>query len=213
MRHTPRFSVRPFTRRYEAIPAFLLALSCLSPFPLHAQPPPSPDAQGNAAQQPSKPPDDASPPPASAEVVTRDSAATFKVRVNLVLLRVVVRDQNGKVVDNLKKEDFLLFDNRKPQTISTFSLETPLSHAVPIVTVSDHPDSDAVEKNPSMVAALPQRFVSLLFDDLHLAMVDAVTVRLAATHVLESMAPSDRVAIFTSSGQFSQEFTSNHAFL
>ena len=192
--------------------AFLLAIGCLSSFPLHAQTP-SPDAQGNAAQEPSKPSDNASPPPASAEVVTRDSAATFKVRVNLVLLRVVVRDQNGKVVDNLKKEDFLLFDNRKPQTISTFSLETPLSHAVPIVTVSDHPDSDAVEKNPSTVAALPQRFVSLLFDDLHLAVEDAVTVRVAATKVFDSMAPSDRVAIFTTSGQFSQEFTSDHELL
>jgi len=151
MRQTPRLSVRSFTRRCEAIAAFLLALGCLSPIPLHAQTPPSPDAQDHAAQQPSKPPDNASPPPASAEVVTRDSAATFKVRVNLVLLRVVIRDQNGKAVDNLKKEDFLLFDNRKAQTISTFSLETPLSHAVPIVTVSD-PDSDAFERNPSTVA-------------------------------------------------------------
>src|SRR5882724_3918839 len=127
MRQTPRFSVRSFTRRCEAIEAILLALGCLSSFPLRAQTPASPDAQGNAAQQPSKPPDNTSPPAASAEVVTRDSEATFKVRVNLVLLRVVVRDQNGKVVDNLKKEDFLLFDNRKSQTISTFSLETPLS--------------------------------------------------------------------------------------
>src|SRR5882724_13606140 len=190
MRQTPRFSVRSCTRRCEAIAAFLLALGCFSPLSLHAQTPPLQDAQ------PSKSSDGASPPPASAEVVTRDSAATFKVRVNLVLLRVVVRDQNGKVVDNLKKEDFLLFDNRKPQTISTFSLETPLSHAVPIVTVSDHPDSDAVERNPSTVAALPQRFVSLLFDDLHLAMEDAVTVRVAATKVFDSMGPSDRVAIF-----------------
>jgi len=213
MRQTPRFSVRSFTRHCEAIAALLLALGCFSSFPLHAQTPPSPDAQGSAAQQPSKPPDNASPAPASAEVVTRDSAATFKVRVNLVLLRVVVRDQNGKVVDNLKKEDFLLFDNRKPQTISTFSLETPLSHAVPIVTVSDHPDSDAVEKSPSSAAALPQRFVSLLFDDLHLLMEDAVTVRVAATKVFDSMASSDRVAIFTTSGQFSQEFSSDHELL
>jgi len=64
-----------------------------------------------------------------AEVVTRDSATTFKVRVNLVQVRVVVRDENGKVVENLKKEDFQLFDNRKPQTISTFSMETPASRS------------------------------------------------------------------------------------
>jgi hypothetical protein len=45
--------------------------------------------------------------------------------VNLVQVRVVVRDSQGNVVTNLKKEDFQLQDNRKPQTISTFSVETP----------------------------------------------------------------------------------------
>src|SRR5437016_10494804 len=99
MRQTPRFSVRSFTRRCGAMAAILHALGCLSPFSLHAQTPPSPAAPGNAEQQPSKHPDNALPATASAEVVTRDSAATFKVRVNLVLLRVVIRDQNGKVVE------------------------------------------------------------------------------------------------------------------
>ena len=45
------------------------------------------------------------------EVATRDNPATFRVRVNLVLARVVVRDADGKVITNLKKEDFLLFDD------------------------------------------------------------------------------------------------------
>jgi VWFA-related protein len=210
MRQTPRFSVRLFTRRCEAIVAVLLALGFFSLLSLHAQ---TPQGSPSPAQQPATTPDSGTAPAATAEVVTRDSAATFKVRVNLVLLRVVVRDQNSKVVENLKKEDFLLFDNRKPQTISTFSLETPLSHTVPVVTVSDQPDTDAVEKNPSVVAALPQRFVSLLFDDLHLAMEDAVTVRVAAGKMFDSMAASDRVSIVTTSGQFSQEFTSDHELL
>ncbi|HTQ59076.1 MAG TPA: hypothetical protein VMI32_02565, partial [Candidatus Solibacter sp.] len=61
--------------------------------------------------------------------MAHDSPATFKVRVNLVLVRVVVRDTDGKVVTNLKKEDFQLSDNRKPQVISSFSVETPASHA------------------------------------------------------------------------------------
>ena len=58
----------------------------------------------------------------TSEVTSRDTAATFKVRVNLVLVRVVVRDALGKVVTGLKKEDFQLSDNRKAQTISTFSV-------------------------------------------------------------------------------------------
>src|SRR5262245_39940411 len=63
-----------------------------------------------------------SPAPASndnQEVSTRDTPTTFKVRVNLVLVRVVVRDGKGQVVPNLKKEDFQLYDNRKLQTISS----------------------------------------------------------------------------------------------
>src|SRR5207253_11342429 len=51
----------------------------------------------------------------SEEVSSHDTPTTFKVRVNLVLVRAVVRDAQGKVVPNLKKEDFQLYDNRKLQ--------------------------------------------------------------------------------------------------
>jgi VWFA-related protein len=180
------------------------------------------DAQAPSAPQPAATPIAAGPAPAaaaqdsatqakSAEVVTRDSATTFKVRVNLVQVRVVVRDENGKVVENLKKEDFQVFDNRKPQSISTFSMETPASRAVSVVAVST-PDAD-VEKAPGAVAGLPQRFVSLLFDDLHLTMQDSLTVRTAATKMFDALAPSDRVGIYTTSGQVTQEFTSDQEIL
>src|SRR5215467_4080294 len=141
------------------------------------------------------------------EVVTRDSPTTFKVRVNLVLVRVVVRDEQGKIIDNLKKEDFQLFDNRKPQTISTFSVETPMSHTVPVVSVSSR-DPEPGAKEPS-APDLPQRFVSLFFDDLHLAMTDALNVRTAGARILDAMMPADRVAISTSSGQVKQDFTAD----
>ena len=97
------------------------------------------------------------------EIVSHDSPATFKVRVNLVLVRVVVRDANGKAIPNLKKEDFHLTDERKPQTISTFSVETPDSHARAIESVPATSDSE-----PANTVELPQRFVTLYFDDLHL---------------------------------------------
>jgi VWFA-related protein len=209
MRQTPRslvltlFKRRPFFLLFLAMPPLLFACS------LFGQAPP---AQDNSAQPPAKTPDTPSQQPSTAEVVTRDSETTFKVRVNVVLVRVVVRDQNGKVVDNLKKEDFQLFDNRKPQTISTFSLETPASHIVPVVAVSDHPGTDAEKVQPA-VATLPQRFVSLLFDDLHLSMEDANYDRVAASKIFDAMAASDRVGIYTTSGQFAQEFTSDREVL
>src|SRR5262249_48498753 len=58
-----------------------------------------------------------------AEVVSEDVSPTFKVRVNLVLVRVTVRDQKGNLIEDLQKEDFQLFDNGKPQAITSFALE------------------------------------------------------------------------------------------
>src|SRR5260370_38099716 len=85
-------------------------------------PPPAAPEDSNAKPAP------AAQAPASGEnqeVSSHDTPTTFKVRVNLVLIRVVVRDSHGKLVPNLKNEDFQLYDNRKLQTISSFSLSTP----------------------------------------------------------------------------------------
>jgi len=209
MRQTPRSFITAF---FGLRVFFLASLPLLVALPLCAQAPPAPDNSTPKPTEPAKPSSNTSQSPSTAEVVTRDSSSTFKVRVNVVLVRVVVRDQKGKAIDSLKKEDFQLFDNRKPQTISTFSLETPASHTIPVVTVSDHSEAD-VEKVQPAVPALPQRFVSLLFDDLHLSMEDAVYDRTAATKIFDSMAPSDRIGIYTTSGQFAQEFTSDHEVL
>jgi len=145
----------------------------------------------------------------NAELTSRDNKATFKVRVNLVLVRVVVRDPQGKVVRNLRKEDFQLLDNRKPQVISSFSVETPESSlpkpateaAAPVAA----PDNDATAVAP--IVKVAKRFVIVVFDDVHLLMEDATFVRDAATRFFGALSSSDRVAIYTTSGQFAQEFT------
>jgi VWFA-related protein len=212
MRQTPRsFVSAAFRLRVFFLPSLAL-LRLLVALPLCAQAPAAPDSSTRPTTEPAKASGSTSQSASTAEVVTRDSSTTFKVRVNVVLVRVVVRDQKGKPIDSLKKEDFQLFDNRKPQTISTFSLETPASHTIPVVTVSDHSEADGEKVQPA-APALPQRFVSLLFDDLHLSMEDAVYDRTAATKIFDSMAPSDRVGIYTTSGQFAQEFTSDHEVL
>src|SRR6516165_4269401 len=56
----------------------------------------------------------------TAELTTRqENDTTFKVNVNLVVVRVVVRDgRQGHAIGNLRKEDFQLFDDGKPQIIS-----------------------------------------------------------------------------------------------
>jgi VWFA-related protein len=193
----------PFTRRTPArLLNALLALSCAA-FQLHAQEPPAKNEtqpQAPAAQSPGN---------ETSEVSTRDTPPTFRVRVNLVLVRVVVRDGNGKAVTNLKKEDFQLSDNRKPQVISTFSTETPESHKVTPATPAPNPDGN-VSGDPAAIAALPQRFVAVVFDDTDMLIEDTVWVRSAATRLFASLAPTDRVGIYSTSGQVTQEFTQEH---
>lgn len=148
------------------------------------------------------------------EMSTHDNPATFRVRVNLVLARVVVRDSKGKVVTSLRKEDFLLFDNRKEQVVSSFSVETPKTNAAaPTETANAGAAPAESEKITAARVALPQRFVALTFDDGHMSLEDTTFVRDSATRLFGALAPSDRVGIFSSSGQITQEFTDDRELL
>src|SRR5438445_10339221 len=145
------------------------------------------------------------------EVSSRDTPTTFKVRVNLVLVRVVVRDQQGKIVSNLKKEDFQLYDNKKLQAISSFSVETPETRtASAVASTAAESSSSSADAAGGKAVVLPQRFVSMVFDDVHLSMTDAVFVRESARRFFEGLAASDRVSLNTTSGQLTQEFADDH---
>ncbi|HEY6384372.1 MAG TPA: VWA domain-containing protein [Candidatus Acidoferrum sp.] len=212
MSYLPRF---PFARHWKCV-LLLWVLTCAGTDVRAQTPTPPPDAPSATVTvqppaEPAKPQTPAS--NDNAEVSSRDTAPTFKVRVNLVLVRVVVRDQQGHVVPNLKKEDFQLTDNRKPQTISTFSVETPASRAIETRVSADVNTPADPDVAKAVAAALPQRFVSVVFDDQHLTMQDAMFVRNATGKFFDSLAASDRVGIYSTSGQFTQEFTDDHELL
>ncbi|HKD85023.1 MAG TPA: VWA domain-containing protein [Terriglobales bacterium] len=146
----------------------------------------------------------------AAEIIQHEETTTFKVRVNLVEVRVVVRDAKGHAVDNLKQDDFQLFDNGKPQIISKFSVERatdkPTVHSEPAATV---PDETAAPIAVQPVMA--KRFVAYLFDDMHLRFADLSQTRNAAVKHLQSLGPEDRAGVFTTSGQGPQDFTTDRA--
>ena len=212
MSYLPQF---PFARHLKCV--FLLWVWAGVSASARAQTPTPPPEAPSATVTVQPPAEPAKPQaPASndnAEVSSRDTAPTFKVRVNLVLVRVVVRDQQGHVVPNLKKEDFQLTDNRKPQTISTFSVETPASRAIEATVSADVNTPADPDVAKAVAAALPRRFVSVVFDDQHLTMQDAMFVRNATGKFFDSLAASDRVGIYSTSGQFTQEFTDDHELL
>jgi VWFA-related protein len=149
------------------------------------------------------------------ELETKEAPAKFTSKVNLVPVTVVVRDRNGHAVGNLTKEDFRLLDNGKPQVIAKFSIEKP---GAPVVIEKDAANLEPEPAtNPAVTpgAAPPvmaDHFVAYLFDDVHVAFEDLTRARDAAVRVIgTSMRPSDRAAIYTTSGQLILEFTSDQA--
>ena len=166
---------------------------------------------GTPAQ--SSPPSAGSSPSTSAEktapeLTSHDEATTFKVNVRLVLVRVVVRDAEGRAIGSLHKEDFHLFDDRKPQTITQFSVEQPGSQ---LAREQKSAATETSETPPTTTPNVPERFVAYLFDDVDLKTGDLLAVRNAATRHMNSLRPTDRAAIFTTSGQGNLDFTDDQA--
>jgi len=191
----------------------LLAILAISAALSQSQDSSSTASQGNppAEKTQSNPTDTQTPKDnaeAKQEVSMQDTGTTFKLRVNLVQVHVIVRDSHDKPVEGLRKEDFQLFDNGKLQPITTFGVETPKSRKERAEAAAKTQSNEGETPAEGSVS-LPERFVALTFDDIHLKMTDAVNVRLAAGKFIDAMSPGDRIGIFSTSGEFTQDFTSD----
>jgi len=142
-----------------------------------------------------------------AEVSIQESMPVFVLRAerNLVLVGAVVRDKSGRPVGNLKKQDFKLLDNGKPQTITHFFVQG-LTSAPPALSAPGTPPLPAERQENR--AAPPQRFLAILFDDTNTPFGDMGQVCQAAGHYLSTNFPAgERIGIFTISGHGEVGFT------
>src|SRR5579863_4400271 len=152
----------------------------------------------------------------SGNQATISSTATpFKISVakNLVLLRVVVRDASGHAVSNLRKEDFLLLDNGRPQAISTFSVDLAAARSAPAT-----PAPEASSGAAPAGAPPADRYVALLFDDVNDSVVRYGNVanlrqsgQAAKAFLAAQVEPGDRIGLFTASGNPEVDFTNDKA--
>jgi VWFA-related protein len=134
-------------------------------------------------------------PPTAAQ---SDDPFRLKVSSNLVVVRVVVRDAQGKPVGNLEKKDFRIFDRGKEQSISQFEVETsaPSSAAVS-GPIAAGPAEQPLPRTSSVPAG---KFLAFYFDDLNSSDADMIQARDAAgRYQAADLQPNDRVAVFTSS--------------
>ena len=129
-------------------------------------------------------------------------APKIQVTVNSVLVPVVVHDSQGHAVGDLNKDDFQIFDNGKRQVLSGFTIEWRANLNRATNNSASAPASAEVSPAaPPPPQTAPQRFVVLLFDDLHLSESDLLRVKTVATRMLaESLADSDIAAVVSLSG-------------
>ena len=141
------------------------------------------------------------------------SQAAIRTETSIVPVRVVVRDNRGRAITHLKKENFKLYQDGKLQDIVNFTAMTPvgssdLPHASGLSSATAPPASSTSKGGDSRTTpAAANRFVVLFFDDVHLYFADMAQIRAAAEKYLSSLQPADRVAIVTASGKGEVNFT------
>jgi len=145
--------------------------------------------------------------------------AHFTSSTNLVVVDVYAHDKSGKPVTNLKKEDFTIFENGKPQAVSVFELQRLDGELLP--PIADQPKT-LLQRNapasPKPAKELPsgplkfqdRRLVVLFFDFSSMQPDDQIRAQEGAIKFLETqMTSSDLVSImiYGATLQTVEEFT------
>jgi VWFA-related protein len=141
----------------------------------------------------------------------------IRVQTRLVQLEVVVRDNRGRPVPGLTKDDFTVYDSHKLRDITSFSV----SLSNPPVNTPPKPSTAPIDTTTpplSSTAPLPPqgasdgRWIALLFDDINTPTGDMMRSKVAATRFIkEASASGDRIALLTTSGAPTLKFTSDTA--
>jgi VWFA-related protein len=155
-------------------------------------------------------------------LVSQDSKEyTFKSTSELVLVNVTVRDSKGNPVRDLKREDFTVLEDNKPQQVVSFDqentdavLSTAASEAALLAPSAGRKDQPA----PSLeTRPLKDRRLIVLFFDLSSMQPDEIDRATAAAqnYVDKQMVAADLVSVVSlgSGLNVNQDFTSDKALL
>ncbi|HTW31260.1 MAG TPA: VWA domain-containing protein, partial [Candidatus Sulfotelmatobacter sp.] len=143
---------------------------------------------------------------------TADQTPTFKANVRVVLVDVVVTKGNDEPVTALKKEQFQVFEDGKPQTLASFEEHAGLPDVPELSRMAKLPPD--VFSNAPLVRAGESANV-LLLDSLNTEMADQSYVRGQMIKYIQGIRPGTRLAIFTLGDRlrFVQGFTEDPALL
>jgi VWFA-related protein len=157
----------------------------------------------------------------------RQSPPVFRAATELVLVNVVVRDKSGAVVRNLSRDDFIVTEDDRPQTIDSFDfeqLDSPGTAAA--APFAAEPSRPVLTTPPNTAAAAPvqvptdkpkidmrgHRLIVLFFDLSSMQPEElARAVKAAHEYIEQKLAPADMIAIasFSTALHVVQDFTAD----
>ena len=141
-------------------------------------------------------------------------AAVLRVTTRLVLVDVVVTDKDNRPVTGLTRDDFILLENGKPQTIATFSFESPAVRAAGQPAPPPLPEN--VYTNRPEYRMPPGPLTILLLDALNTPASDQSFARQKMLEYLDTqLLPNQRTAILALVNNIFvlQDFTTDPALL
>lgn len=152
----------------------------------------------------------------TAALLLAQQDVVFRTQSNLVLITVFAKDKQGNPIAGLTKDDFVLLENGKPQTISVFDfqkIDAAPAPAPPQLQERAEPKAAAPAPEPEgRQKYRDRRLLVLYFDWGSLPPADQVRAKEAAgKFIREQMTPADLVSVvsFSSKLKVDQEFTSD----
>jgi VWFA-related protein len=121
-----------------------------------------------------------------------DQVAVFRSSAHLVQISVVVHDSHGRAIDDLKKADFVVTENGKPQPISFFWEASADKSAAAAAPLPPRIFSNVIAQNRDV----PTSVTVVLLDLLNTSWSDQLYARKGLLRFFQQLQPQDRVAIF-----------------
>jgi VWFA-related protein len=149
-------------------------------------------------------------------VSSQNTEEVLRIDTELVQTGVMVFDRQGRFVDNLRREQFELRVDGKPQPITFFERVVAGSTREERIRVAGNEPPSQSEIRPPVNKSTRGRTIIFFIDDLHLELDSLSRTRSTLTNFLDKeMSSEDQVLIASTSGQigFLQQFTDNKAVL
>jgi len=110
----------------------------------------------------------------------------------LVQVSVIVHDKHGEPITGLTKDDFVILDEKKPQAIQIFSVQTNQPTNVQAQALP----ADTFTNRMEARGGAPPNVTVILLDALNTSFMDKAFVRKRLVKYLQTIQPQDRIALY-----------------